>query len=586
MLEPSQLILSLKQAEASLLLHLEEVNQINVFPVADNDTGTNLYNTIRGAASSLSPLLSFKQTIDQYARFLFLKASGNSGMMFSMLVSKFANLLNVTKTVSQEDYLQALVVACQQTKGEIENFQPGTLITYVEQVANEILLLELTFDVAERSSLQEIFEQCLQKTAIDNPFLNEQKLIDAGALGLHHWLMGLFISNESDDLSENELQEVAAKNFEQVCEHSFETTAPNHRYCVQATLEIPKESQATLKDDLIHAGDCSLSLFQGTQGRFHVHSDAPKDLFAKLMDYAVVSDLKIEDMQMQCLAAKTDKQIALVCDSSVNLPPDFANKYLVHTIPITITQGSQVMLDGLSIDSAGLMTRVKKLREYPKTASPSFGTVNATFAWLSKHYEQVLVVSVSAVMSATYKTFRQVASFYPNITVVDSKKNSGAHGLVVASIAERLEQGESLQSVMAEMEHIRQASDVFVLVNDFKAMIRSGRIGRGKALFAKAINLKPIIGIDSSGTGEVIAKTLSRTRQQEILIKLIRKRYHSKGIKRFFILHSGNEDEAQALSAKLEQALNQPSLGLVKVSTSIQLHAGSGALAVAIEGES
>jgi DegV family protein with EDD domain len=576
--------MSLNQAEASLRAHLEEVNKINVFPVADNDTGTNLYNTIRGAASTLCPTLTINEAIKQYAHALFLKASGNSGMMLSMLVSRFATLLDEANDISEKEYLQILHLACLQTKEDIDNFQAGTLISYLEESIAELLANEEGLSNNDES-IQRLLEQSLEKTATDNPFLSDKKLVDAGALGLHHYLMGMLYPSTLCKPVFNEPDDVLTDERSQSCQHSFESEAPNYRYCVQATLELSGKESAHLKAVLSEAGDCSLSLFQDKQCRFHVHSDEPKPLFVKLMSFAVVSDIKIEDMHRQYLAANSLQPIALVCDSSVNLPPGLSNSQLVHTIPITITQGSQVMLDGLSIDSASLMSRIKTLSDYPKTASPSFGVVDRAFSWLSKQYEQVLVLSVSAAMSATYKTFSQVANAYSNITVIDSKKNSGAQGLMAAMMAERIEKGHDASTILALMDKIRQACEIFVLVNDFKAMIRSGRISRGKALFAKAINLKPIVGIDSAGNGKVIAKTISCEKQQARLIELIQKRYEAKGIKRFFILHSGNVEEAKALSSQLESALKVASLGIAEVSTSIQLHAGKGALAVAIEGE-
>ena len=123
------------------------------------------------------------------------------------------------------------------------------------------------------------------------------------------------------------------------------------------------------------------------------------------------------------------------------------------------------------------------------------------------------------------------------------------------------------------------------MVDNFSAMLRSGRVSKAKAFIANMINFKPIVGIDDAGAGVLLSKCLSRRAQLEYLLKQLNEINTMKPIRGFHTLYVDNQEEAVTLDKKISDILNIKSYGILNVSTVISLHAGSGALAIAIDQE-
>ena len=580
----SLLINAFKLAEASLAGNLEKINQINVFPVADNDTGSNLFRTIKGVADTIDNLEANTKQLEAFTDGVFLKASGNSGMMFSMFLSHFTECFVCDEPIEIAMFSKALLTASQQSKNQIDNFVNGTLISYLESVALGMIALPImSFSETNFAQLLSLLTQKLNETAKENPYLNKKNIVDAGAMGMHCWLQGFLAGLCQVDTNHLISKDSKQASVNSQCHSIHWETQPNFNYCVQTTLAISQQMQPQLLKDLSIFGDCNLNLYRNGKSRIHIHTNDTKALFKKMMSYAEVIEVKIDNMMMQFQANQSKGGIAIVTDSSADIPQAILNKYNIHCIPLIITQGEQVMLDGLTIDSVDLPARIKDHLDYPKTASPSLGMIQDTFSWLSKTHEHVIAISLSAKMSATHQAFKVSAQKFNNVSIVDSRKNSGAHGWLVASVAELAEKGLSFNVILEKTKNLIDNIDIFVLVNDFDAMIKSGRLSRTKAWVAKALNLKPIVGINSKGEGCVISKTLSSEKQQEKIFAILQKKNRQNPIQRFSILHANHYDKAKKLEAELEKKLGLRSSGIMPVSSVIQLHAGQGALAVAIE---
>ncbi|MDF1828292.1 MAG: DegV family protein [Legionellaceae bacterium] len=573
-----------KLAETSLGANLEKINRINVFPVADNDTGSNLFRTVKGVADGLDTLDSSSDLLEAYTQGVFLKASGNSGMMFSMFLSHFTACLSCDSALTLPQLAQALLTASQKSKAQIDDFVPGTIISYLESVA--LGMQELTtrsLSEQDFGHFTALLTAQLNQTSSDNPFLNDATLVDAGAMGVHYWLTG-FLAGLCEVQKERVISDEATDApVVTQCESVHWETKPNYNYCVQMTLNISEQMQTQLSEDLAADGDCNLNLYRHGQSRVHVHTDDSKTLFKKIMTYADVTEVKIENMMMQYQANQSKGGIAIVTDSSADIPQAILDEHAIHRIPITITHGQQVMLDRLTIDETDLASRMKSDSEYPKTASPSLGMIKDTFSWLSKTHEHVIVVAISSKMSVTYQAFKTLANEFRNISVVDSRTTSGAQGWLVASVADLAKKGLGVDHILAKTQKLIENIKVFVLLDDCDAMAKSGRFGRAKAWVAHTMKLKPIIGINPDGAGVLLGNAMSLPKQLEKLFKMIQKKHEQNPIRRFSILHANNPVHARELESELEQKLALKSSGIMPVSAVIQLHAGMGALAVAIE---
>jgi DegV family protein with EDD domain len=241
------------------------------------------------------------------------------------------------------------------------------------------------------------------------------------------------------------------------------------------------------------------------------------------------------------------------------------------------------MLDGVTISLENLAEIMRSGLEHPKTSTPSMGNIKKMFEFLSQTHKHVFAISISAQMSSTHKLFTEVARSYDNISVIDSRRNSGAHGSVVEMVAKRVKAGLPYQQILEQIKDVINSTDIFVLVDNFKTMQRSGRVSKSKAWFADFIHLKPLVGLDDLGRGKVIAKTVSLRQQKQKLIKQLQRKHALKPISAFKVLHVDNLQGAKRLQSELADIFGLLPCDILHASAAVSLHAGIGTLAVSIE---
>lgn len=573
-------------AQKELKDNIDEINRINVFPVADGDTGSNLLISFEDNHLAFDDGRPINEQLKLFAEALFAKASGNSGFICYLLFTALANNMQNSKAFKPIDFAQALLLAVTQTITEIENYVDGSMLSFSQELAR--LIIQSGFKKWDKELydfLDSSIQSVLKETSLKNPILSSSGVIDAGSLGLSIWFMGLFYSLCEVEASKYNKTPNRLVEADVGCNEEVKNQPPNYRYCVQATLGNMKSDQKTIDRLLRSSGDCSLSMVHDSVMRFHIHTDNPQTLFSELMSYSTVKDVKIDDMKMQYHTANNNQAIAIVTDSSADIPNEIKEKYKIYVIPLLITLGPQKMLDGLTVSANSLATLIEGNIDYPKTSSPAPGNIDKIFNLLSQNYEHVIAITISSEMSATYSAFSNAAREYPNISVIDSKRNSGAHGLVVSEIAKSIEKGATAEKVIDVAEDIIASKNIYVMVNNFSAMLKSGRVSKSKAWIAKAINLKPVVGINNAGKGCVVSKTFSHQGQFHALLSLLEKQHKRSKIKGFKTLYVGNYDQACRLDKKLSEILNIKSYGVLHASPVISLHAGQGALAVAIDQE-
>lgn len=577
----------LMYAQVSLLGQVDAINKINVFPVADNDTGTNLYHSIDGIHALISSSLPISIQMQRYADALFDKASGNSGFIFSILFTQLALCWRDSGDLSPQAFGQRLVEAANAAKAKISNYLEGGMISYAEVLATFLIESEITgWSLELFNSIKNKTPLMLKSIAQLNPQLVKYKVVDAGALGLSHWFIG-FISAicHVSDFKNTSSKDDSPFVINHECEHLHVEEKPNYQYCVQATIKIHDIQKSRIDALLSEVGDCNLSLYHDDKVRFHVHTDVPKALFAKLMQQSKVLELKVDDMLCQYLSVQSKQTIAIVTDSSADMSDAFIRDNLIHVLPLSITHDQQKMLDGITVDAQTLLDKMRISQEHPKTATPPIGAIKKMFEFLSKNHQHVFAITISAEMSGTFKIFNEVAKSFDNISVINSKRNSGAHGSVVTQVAELAKSGMSYKTVLDRIDRIINATDLFVLVDNFKTMQKSGRVSKSKACFADFINLKPLVGIDESGKGKILSKSLSRRNQKIKLLKHLKSKHAIQPIKSLKVLHVDNLTGAKQLCAELSQQFNNMPCEILHASAAISLHAGFGTLAVSIEQE-
>jgi hypothetical protein len=559
-----------------------ELNDINVFPISDNDTGTNL-------SLSLNDLVQQQESFEHYASFfstlsnrVFMQARGNSGMLFSIWLEGMAKKAPAKDTIPTSTLWEIIHQGCQFLYSEVKDIAKGSFVTVIREFS-EHLLKERQNTALTEISVEEILqhlEGLVNKTSKENPILMQHHVVDAGALGFAYFMRGLLTSlvNKANKTIDDFKPPPTEQHHHT---HSLKTP-PNYRYCTEAILGLDKKDEDRAKKLISSYGDCDLFLSKTSVMRFHLHCDHPAQLFKALADFSTITSPKIEDMLRQYQASNTVKKIALITDTSADLSEALLEQYQIHRIPATIIQGKNEWLDGDGLDPTLLYKDLEKLKPYPTTATPTLGRIKILFDFLKQHYNELLVITVSSKLSGTFNAIDQVSKNDKHIHLIDSKKNSGAHGLLVTYAGTLIEENKPIDEIKKQVESMREKMNIFVSVANFKAMVRSGRMSPLKGMLAKITQIKPLISLSQSGKGIVVSKSLSIKRSRKKLIQLIKDKHKESPIEQYTLMHVEAKDEAIMISKQLEHFLKKPPLFIKTVSPAIGLHAGIGAIAIAI----
>ncbi|MBW9159689.1 DegV family protein [Clostridium tagluense] len=136
------------------------------------------------------------------------------------------------------------------------------------------------------------------------------------------------------------------------------------------------------------------------------------------------------------------------------------------------------------------------------------------------------------------------------MTVINSKLNSGAEGLLVLEAAKLLESGKNYEQVVEIIEETINRAKIYVSVNTFKYMVRGGRVSAMKGFIGKILNLKPIISIDENGKGIAFGKTFSTKANTKKILDIVKKANQENRIISYNVVHANCHIKASELALK------------------------------------
>ena len=292
---------SLRAAEALLEEHKDELNELNVFPVPDGDTGTNMLFTVRGAVKKIAelPISSTAEVIVSAARAALLAARGNSGVILSQILMGIANGLRGKEHFSPSDFAKALALGAKKAYDTVANPVEGTILTVVREAA------EAAQRAAQRgadlaSMMAEITAQAgkaVERTPQLLPVLQEAGVVDAGGKGLYYVLQAMqFCASEIVPISSGRVSGPQVSDTGKAKE--------SYGYEIQLVIRgqgLPYEEARArigeMGESVLVVGDSSLI-------KVHVHTPRPDRVLAYALDLGHVSDVTIEDLDAQVEARR------------------------------------------------------------------------------------------------------------------------------------------------------------------------------------------------------------------------------------------------------------------------------------------
>lgn len=565
------------------------LNEINVFPVADMDTGTNLASTMNFIIEESKIDKTARSTMSSIADAALAGARGNSGIIMAQYINGMFMSLKEEEEITISGFAELIQNAFPHAYNSISEPVEGTMISVIREWAQAVYNnKDTSIDFYEllRQPLEVAFK-ALEETTSKLKVLQKAKVVDSGAKGFVHFIEGF-----TEFIKTGKVGEVSEAIEEIHGFHEIEHIDGNidHRYCTEAMITNESIDLELIKQHLKSQGDSLIVAGNNTKARIHIHTNSPEKVFQILREEGKIIQQKVDDMKRQYEAAYDRKyNIALVTDSIADLPKEMMDKYQIHLLPLNLVMEGTSYLDKQTMTAEIFYDILDTLEEYPSSAQPSPKVIEHLYSSLLENYDEILVISVAKEQSGTNNLFLQaakkMASGDKRIEVIDSKQNSGAEGLLVMKAAEMIHNGDSLDKIVSEIEYLRDRTQILVSVNTLKYMVKSGRVSKTGGILGRLINLKPVISLDEKGAGSIADMAFSISSNTKKIMNRMKKYHEKQKITRYAIVHANNPTRAEEYRKKCVEILKCEPEYMMNISTIVGISAGVGSVAVAYMSE-
>ena len=310
---------------AMLSIHAKELNALNVFPVADGDTGTNMLKTIEGGLSAVEKdaSASIGEFSKQFSRGVLLSARGNSGVILSQIFAGINEVLKEQELADVSIIADAYRHGIERSYAAVQNPTEGTILTVFRESTEYA-----TKNMSEKSTLEDFFrlhieeaKRSLAETKNILPALAEADVVDSGAAGYLYIAEGMFQALEGHEVNYDiaERKEENAVNIDLFTRDSV----LEYGYCTEFLLRLTTSKVDPDSFDVLRivslltemGGESIVAYKQDDIIKVHVHTFAPGEILAKVQSFGEFLTVKIENMNLghtETEKKKPPKEFAVV----------------------------------------------------------------------------------------------------------------------------------------------------------------------------------------------------------------------------------------------------------------------------------
>ena len=565
-----------------------DLNRINVFPVADGDTGSNLAYTMNIISQSAQIKDTPRETMKLIAEASLMGARGNSGIIFAQFLNGMYMEMVSGKDINAAEFSDSVSKAVSYAYEAISEPVEGTIITVMKDWADSVKTLSksvLDFKDLLTDSLKAAMESLLD-TPNKLQILKDNNVVDSGAKGFVHFVEGFLKFLKTGKVEKfNDVWEKLILDHDEVYFHS--DLDLENRYCTEALIEGKDLNLEKIKKDMKRFGESLIVAGNKNKIRVHIHTINPEALFHTLKDYGKIIFQKVDDMQRQYEALYArNSNIALVTDSIADLPQSYMDKYQIHLFPLNLLINDSNYLDKLSITPQYFYDLMDTAETYPSSSQPTSIDVENFLKAIVDQYEKVIVISVSKEMSGTFNTFEKAIKKLKldenKIKVINSKLNSGAQGLVVLKAAEEIASGKTFEEIVESVESTIKKTKIFVSVPTLEYMYKSGRIGKAQRIALNMMNMKPVVSIDEKGDGIIIGKAFSVNGNTKKIAELVKETMKENQIERYSLVHARADERLAEYREYYTDLIGFEPEYMMEISPVVALNAGIGCVAISI----
>lgn len=274
----------------------------------------------------------------------------------------------------------------------------------------------------------------------------------------------------------------------------------------------------------------------------------------------------------------TNRTVAIVTDSTADLPSELARKRSITVVPLTLHFEGKSLLDGVDITPADFYRRLPAATTHPTTSQPSAGRFAETYSQLLEDHEAIVSIHISEKLSGTYASALQAAGMTDpkRIHVIDSEVASMSLGLITLAASKLAVQGDDASSIEGNVLAMREQVQTYFSVATLEFLRRGGRIGRANALLGSVLQVKPVLCI-RDGLVTPLERVRTFDRALSRVIELVRAVDRGQGVCAI-VGHADAEGAAERVARELEPIAE--TLMIQPLGPVVGAHAGPGVVGV------
>jgi DegV family protein with EDD domain len=270
--------------------------------------------------------------------------------------------------------------------------------------------------------------------------------------------------------------------------------------------------------------------------------------------------------------------VAIVTDSTADLPPELAALRAITVVPLTLNFDGKSLLDGVDIRPDEFYRRLHSVTTHPTTSQPSPGQFADVYKSLLADHDAVVSIHISQKLSGTFESARQAAALTDpkRVRVIDSELVSMSLGLITLAASSLASSGSNAEAIEAKVLDMRSCVQTYFSVATLEFLRRGGRIGRASALVGSVLQVKPVLCI-RDGLVTPLERVRTFERALNRVIELAREVDRGHGVC-VIVGHADAEADAQRIARELESIAE--TLMIQPLGPVVGAHAGPGVVGV------
>ncbi len=542
------------------------LDRINVFPVADGDTGTNL-------RISLAPLRQCESDMATAVTRLTASGRGNSGNIAVAFFSEFLNPdgkgLARQARAGRDLAWKSIADPCS-----------GTMLGVFDALC--LILDEGSTSDLGVSRIRKQLQNAVLATTQQLPELTEAGVVDSGALGMFIFFDAFFQDLIEKKAGLSPVMELFAEKLHIKASFQPQTTG---EYCVEAVLATDG-LQSDLSGKISSFGDSAVIMEDNSGVKLHIHTRNPKQLRKDLSSLGDVVTWSDEAMDPMIRVGENENfrknSIRIMSDAAGSIPLTLAGNHGIILLDSYILVADQARPE--SLFSSEQLYSLMKQGTRVTTAQASSHERHLHYQAACNQYERILYLSTGSAFTGNFATvmaWKKENDPEGQMEVIDTGAASGRLAVIALLTARLAERGASVEAVILYARELTSQVEEYVFIHELKYLVAGGRVSRTKGFFADLLHMKPVISPGFEGVRKV---GVVRNRDAQLEFALAKLKACGQGDFGLFVLLQYS-DNKEWLSDTVEPLIHgqvpEAEILLVPLSLTSGVHMGPGTWSIA-----